>query len=144
MQTVSSGWTLEEMLGYKITVHTYDPLRMGSYIALSGRLKCSNNVINEKNSDNKCLYYCIYAKFSKKDNNDPERYKTFPVHLYQPQGIQFNFNDINYTATFKDIERFEKNNLHVSINIFGVKRDKAYAIKITLKEKEIHYDLLYV
>ncbi len=144
MQSVGSGWTLEQILGYEITVHTYDPLRTGSYIALSGRLKRLNNVINVKNRDNKCFYYCIYAKFSKKDTNDPESYKTFPVRLYQQQGIQFNFDDINYPATFKDVERFEKNNPRVSINIFGVKGEKAYPIKIILTEKEIHYDLLYV
>ncbi len=108
MQSARSGWNLEKIISYEIVLHVYDPLKTGLYIPLTGRLKRRNSAINVKNMNDKCFYYCIYVKFLK--DNDPKVYQTFPTRLYRKCRIQFNFNNVKYPASLKDIDIFKKNN----------------------------------
>jgi hypothetical protein len=53
---------------------------------------------------------------------------------------------IKFPTPITDIKIFERNNLNVSINVYGMKQNKKnqiiYPLKVVNEEKSNHYDLL--
>ncbi len=47
-----------------INIVPFEATAVGSYFPLSGILEeMKKSIVNIKNEDNKCLYYCLYAYF---------------------------------------------------------------------------------
>ena len=60
----------------------------------------------------------------------------------QEQADELNWNGINFFASWKDIDEFEKNNLTISVNVYGYE----YGIRVSdyIKRRETHVDLLLI
>ena len=56
-----SGWVVDEILKAFINVARYQPLRGGTYMPLSEKLKNKKAIINVKNRDNMCLRWALRA-----------------------------------------------------------------------------------
>ena len=134
-QAEGSGWVFLEV--ENLTLHTdiWDPVKGSSYIELSKELKNKNAIINMKNEDNKCFLWCVLRALNPKDNH-PER---IDKDLKSKENT-LNMEGIAYPVDLKDIKRFEKQNLDISISVLGYSKDeRIYPLRIsefTKKKKE--------
>ena len=135
-QAEGSGWVFLEV--ENLTLHTdiWDPIKASSYIDLPKELKNKNAIINMKNEDNdKCFLWCVLRALNPKDTH-PER---IDKDLKSKENT-LNMEGIAYPVSLKDINRFEKQNLDISISVLGYSKDeKIYPLRIskfTKVEKE--------
>ena len=130
-RTVGSGWVFVEV--ENLTLHTdiWDPINGSSYIDLPKELKNKNAIINMKNEDNKCFLWCVLRALNPKDNH-PER---IDKDLKSKENT-LNMEGVKYPVSFRDVDRFEKQNLDISITILGYSKDeRIYPLKISKETK---------
>ena len=127
-QAEGSGWVFLEV--ENLTLHTdiWDPIKASSYIDLPKELKNKNAIINMKNKDNnKCFLWCVLRALNPKDDH-PER---IDKDLKSKENT-LNMEGIAYPVSLKDINRFEKQNLDISISVLGYSKDeKIYPLRIS-------------
>lgn len=117
-QDRDSGWFFLKNLYLEININKYTPLRASSYIELSNYLKNKRACVNVKNKDNFCFLWSIMAYlFPVKKNSD--RTSSYPDFR-----DVFNLKDMKFPVSFSDIKIFEKNNPNISVNIYGLKKNK--------------------
>ena len=127
-----SGWVFVEV--ENLTLHTdiWDPLKGSSYIDLPKELKNKNAIINMKNEDNKCFLWCVLRALNPKDKNAERIDKDL-----KSKENTLNMEGITYPVELKNIKRFEKQNLDISISILGYsKEDKIYPLSEYTKRKD--------
>jgi len=146
LQQKGSGWAVKEVVALEVAINKYDPLRIGSYIKLPAKFRYTNSIINVHNTDNKCLWYCIYAKFFKHSDipHDPNRYSNIEKRTQKKYNVEFDFTGIDFPCSPESLYRFERQNPMVSINVFELDKSKVYPLKVCDEEKRFHYDLLYL
>ena len=135
-QAEGSGWVFLEV--ENLTLHTdiWDPIKASSYIDLPKELKNKNAIINMKNEDNnKCFLWCVLRALNPKDKNAERIDKDL-----KSKENTLNMEGIEYPVSLKDIKRFEKQNLDISISVLGYSKDeRIYPLRIsefTKKKKE--------
>lgn len=134
----NSGWTIFKILQIQIDVIKIHQIYGGSFIALSKNLKAKNALLNIKNSDNKCLLYCLCARFFRHQVEDPEKSSSYYQFTHE-----FMLDNMDLPLNLRQIRRFEKIN-SLSINIYSYKGKNQFGVVKTC-EKEIdgrHIDLL--
>ena len=123
-----SGWVFVEV--ENLTLHTdiWDPIKASSYIDLPKELKNKKAIINMKNKDNdKCFLWCVLRALNPKDDH-PERID----EDLKSKEHTLNMEDITYPVDLKDIKRFEKQNLDISISVLGYSKDeRIYPLRIS-------------
>ena len=122
-----SGWAFVEVID--LTLHTtiWDPLSASSYIDLPKALKDKQAIINMKNEDNKCFMWCVLLALNPKVDH-PER---IDKDLRSKQDT-LNMEGINYPVDFRGVDRFESQNLDISVSILGYNKDeRVYPLKIS-------------
>jgi hypothetical protein len=134
-QQKKSGWTLASVNKLLINVHKYSPMRGSSYIPLPEWIIKKKACINVHNNDSMCFKYAILTKFVE-DQKHASR-----VWLYNNLQHRYDFNCISYPPSFDEVKKFGNIN-NVSINIFGLEKDKFYPLLICKTELEDHRDLL--
>ena len=122
-----SGWVFVEV--ENLTLHTdiWDPIKASSYIDLPKELKNKNAIINMKNEDNnKCFLWCVLRALNPKDKNAERIDKDL-----KSKEDTLNMEGIAYPVNLKDINRFEKQNLDISISVLGYSKDeRIYPLRI--------------
>ena len=136
-QAEGSGWVFLEV--ENLTLHTdiWDPIKASSYIDLPKELKNKNAIINMKNKDNdKCFLWCVLRALNPSKDKHPSR---IDKDLKSKENT-LNMEGIEYPVSLKDINRFEKQNLDISISVLGYSKDeRIYPLRIsefTKKKKE--------
>ena len=122
-----SGWVFVEV--ENLTLHTviWDPLKASSYIKLPKELKNKKAIINMKNEDNKCFIWCVLRALNPKDKN-AERVD----ENLKSKEHTLNMDGIAYPVDFRGIDRFEKQNLEISISVLGYnEEEKVYPLKLS-------------
>ena len=99
---------------------TLPPQKGAGYIDLPKEIKTKKAVINVKNKDDRCFEYAILSaqhnkEVDQKQTNSPSQYKDYLNKL--------NFTSIEFPVSLKDIDKFEKNNPEIDINVFGYDKD---------------------
>ena len=119
----------------------YDPLRASSYIPLPSVIQKRQACINIKNDDEKCFLWSILAALHPVPHgNHPTR-----VSKYIPFENEIDMTGISYPVAIKDIDKVEKQNNAVSINIFGLEGSTVYPLRISKTIDATHHvDLLYI
>ena len=127
-QAEGSGWVFLEV--ENLTLHTdiWDPIKASSYIDLPKELKNKNAIINMKNEDNnKCFLWCVLRALNPKNKNAERIDKDL-----KSKENTLNMEGIAYPVSLKDINRFEKQNLDISISVLGYSKDeKIYPLRIS-------------
>ena len=127
-QAEGSGWVFLEV--ENLTLHTdiWDPIKGSSYIDLPKELKNKNAIINMKNEDNnKCFLWCVLRALNPKDKNAERIDKDL-----KSKENTLNMSGITYPVDLKDIKRFEKQNLDISISVLGYSKDeRIYPLRIS-------------
>ena len=104
--------------------------RGGSYIEFAKWIKDKKSTINPKNNDYKCFQYAVtVALNNNKINNHPQR-----VSKIKPFINQYNWNDIDFPSTNKDLKKIELNNESIALNILYVPH-KTTKIHLAYKSK---------
>ena len=122
-----SGWQFVEIINLTLHVDIWDPIKGSSYIDLPKELKNKKAIINMKNEDNKCFLWCVLRALNPKDR-DAER---IDKDLKSKEDT-LNMEGIAYPVDLKDIKRFEKQNLDISISVLGYSKDeRIYPLRIS-------------
>ena len=127
-QAEGSGWVFVEVENLTLYTDIWDPIKAGSYIDLPKELKNKNAIVNMKNEDNdKCFLWCVLRALNPKDTH-PER---IDKDLKSKENT-LNMEGIAYPVELKDIKRFEKQNLNISISVLGYSKDeRIYPLRIS-------------
>ena len=127
-----SGWEVESIEIAYVNVAKYQPLRGGTYLPLPADLAKKKAIINVKNKDNQCLKWALRAAlFPPKDGRHAQRPSKYPVN----DGI--NYEGIDFPTPVKQIDKLEKQNPNLAINVFGWEKDTVIVYRISSKEKSV-------
>ena len=127
-----SGWEIESIELAYVNVAKYQPLRGGTYLPLPADLAKKKAIINVKNKDNECLKWALRAAlFPPKDGKDPQRPSKYPKN----DGI--NYAGIDFPTPVKQIDKLEKQNGKLAINVFGWENGTVIVHRISSKEKSV-------
>ena len=142
-QMRGSNWTFQSIIALEIHTVAYRPLRGSSYIELPEVLAKKKAIINMKNKDEKCFTWSILRALNPIENN-PERIdKTLKA-----KEDTLNMKDIEYPVTLKAIDRVEKQNPSISINVFGYESYRCdpyiYPLKISKYTDRTPINLLMI
>ena len=133
-----SNFILKQILSLEIHTVQYEPLGGSSYIELPESLAKKKAIINLKNTDNKCFMWAVTrALHPAKDHSeriDPKLIKA---------SEELNWDGITFPVDLKHIDRFEKQNDSLSINVFGYV-NSVYPLRISKFDREKQVDLLLV
>ena len=118
-----SGWKIQGINHLKIYFHKTNPINGMTCKKFPIR---TNSVLNIQNNDTYCFLWSILASIHPVDNN-PHR-----VSKYIPYQNELNITDIDFTNGMRitDIDKFEKLNNQLSINVFEYSKeeDKEYQL----------------
>ena len=103
---------MDRILEAFINVARYEPMCGGSYMPLPPKLKNKKAVLNIQNRDNQCLRWAIRAALFK-PRGDMRRTSSYPTE----DGLDF--TGINFPTPVNQIDRLEKQNPNLAINVFG-------------------------
>ena len=128
-----SGWDIESIEMAYINVAKYVPLRGGSYLPLPAKLANKKAIVNVKNKDNECLKWALRAAlYPPEDGVHPER-----PSKYNPKNDWVNYEGIDFPTPLKQIDKLEKQNQNLAINVFGWEKDTVIVHRISEKEKSV-------
>ena len=109
-----SGWKMDKILKAFINVAQYQPMRGGSYMPLPAKLKNKKAIINVQNRDNQCLRWALRAAlFPAPLGAQVSRTSNYPTE----DGL--NFAGIDFPTPVSQIDRLERQNQNLAINVFG-------------------------
>ncbi|XP_053380071.1 uncharacterized protein LOC128548718, partial [Mercenaria mercenaria] len=134
-----SGWFLRKVL--KLEIHTikYRPLSGSSYLPLPRTLLYNSSLLNIENEDEKCFLWCILASLHPSERN------AVKVETYCPFTNELNMSGIQYPVSLAQIDRFEKQNENISINVFTFQENEIVPLKITSNTRRLHHvNLLWI
>ena len=124
-QADGSGWVFMGVIRLILKIDKWDPLKASSYIDLPPELKNKKALINMKNTDNKCFLWSVLRGLNPKDKNAGR----IDEDLKSKENT-LNMEGIEYPVSLKDIKRFEKQNLDISLSVLGYSKDeKIYPLR---------------
>ena len=135
-----SNFVFKQILSLEIHTVQYEPLDGSSYIELPESLANKKAVINLNNKDNQCFKWAVTrAQHPAKDH--PERIDPKLIKATE----NFNWDSITFPVDLKQMDRFEKQNPTISVNVFGYEKKKVIILRKseTCKRENI-VDLLLI
>lgn len=109
---LSSDWVYNRLIHLDVLFLEYKPVRGKQHIPLPSYLSQSTrSLTNMKNTDGNCLIYCVLAKLfpQKRNKHRPTQY----IKYFNKLNLKGLKNDYKC-----DVETLEKNNQHLSINVY--------------------------
>ena len=135
----SSGWIFQIIEKLRLKIDKNIPLNGSNYIDLPKEIKTKKAVINVQNKDDRCFEYAILSAQHnneiKADHSRPSKYKE---HLGK-----LNFTGIEFPVSLKDIDKFEKNNPEIGVNVFGYDKS-VHILRINKANPQNAIDLLLI
>ena len=117
----NSKFVFDRVLHMDIDFHRLNLTRGSSYVPLPDWLMKKKAIINPKNSDMECFKWAVIAAMKWEEiGNNPERVSK----LRRYEG-DFDWSDIEFPVSFRDINKFERNN-EIGVNILAVENKKTY------------------
>ena len=121
-----SGWVVDEILEAFINVARYQPLRGGSYIPLSEKLKNKKAILNIQNRVNMCLRWAIRAAlFPAPRGRNPQRPSSYPTN----DGLDF--TGIDFPTPVSQIAKVERQNPNLALNVFGWENEQVIVYRLS-------------
>ena len=135
-----SNFIFKQILSLEIHTVQYEPLGGSSYIELPEPLANKKAIINLKNKDNQCFMWAVTRTLNMTDNH-PERIDTKLIKATE----NFNWDGTTFPVDLKQIDRFEKQNPTISVNVFGYEKEKVTILrKSEAYKRENIVDLLLI
>ena len=96
-----------------INFHRLVLTRGGSYIELREWIQNKKAVINPQNKDEECFKWAVIGALHHEDiKHNPER-----ISLLRPYENQYNWKGLEFPVSIKKIDKFEKNNPGIAVNV---------------------------
>ena len=96
-------------------------------------------IINVKNKDSRCFEYAIYsAQQHSEIKVNLERPSKYKAHLGK-----LNFTGVEFPVSLKDIDKFEKNNPEIGVNVFGYDKS-VHILRMNKTNPQNAIDLLLI
>ena len=126
-----SGGIMDKILEAFINVAQYQPLCGGSYMVLSTKLKNKRAILIIQNRDNECLRWSLRAAlFLAPRGRNPIRPSSYPTE------DRLNFTGIDFPTPVSQINRLERQNPNLAINVFGWENGQVVVHRISEKGEE--------
>ena len=110
---LESGFTLDKIMHLYINFHRLVLTRGGSYIELPKWIKNKKAVINPQNKDEECFKWAIITTlYHEEITKDRQR-----ISKLRPYENHYNWEGLEFPVSIKKIDRFEKNNPDISVNV---------------------------
>ena len=135
-----SGWIFQSIENLFLKVDRFNPLKGEGYINLPAVIKSTKTVINVKNKDNKCFEYAILSALH---HNEVDQKQTNSPSQYKKDLGKLNFTDIEFPVSLKDMDKFEKNNPDMKVNVFGYERS-VQILRLDKTDPQNAIDLLFI
>ena len=113
-QRDGSNWTFKSIISLEIHTVVYEPLKGNSYIPLPPKLAQKKAIINMQNEDNKCFTWSVLRALNPKEENAVRIDKDL-----KKKEDSLNMTGIVYPVQLNAIDKFERQNPTISINVFG-------------------------
>ena len=126
-----SSFVLERIADFTLIITRYRPLAASSYIPTPKSIAGKRAVINVHNGDQRCFEYAlISALYPPKDH--AERVSSYTKYLGT-----LCFDGIQFPVRVRDIDRFEKLNPDISVNVISLDDDnKGFCIERLSPERQ--------
>ena len=113
-QNSGSGWVFKSIVSLEIHTVKYEPMRGSSYIPLPKYLADKKALINLKNDDEQCFKWAVTRAINLTESH-PERIDK----KLRAKVDTLNWDGITFPTPLSEIDKFERNNPSVSVNVFG-------------------------
>jgi len=141
-QMNGSGWIFHSIVALDIHTIGYEPLNGSSWAPLPKFLASNKATVNMKNTDNQCIKWCIARALNpaKRDiEKNPDR---ITKHL-RKQTESLSFKGIEFPMSLQAIDKFERLNPEISVNISGFDNiSKVYSFRISKFKRQKEIDLM--
>lgn len=121
-QLMGSGWSLSKVLVCEVLVDGLyvnnckcECFNGSSYMPLPKFIENKKATVNIKNEDQKCFLWCVLAAL----HHDEFSSHWNRVSNYKRYQNELNMKNIDYPVSLQQIERFEKQNNEISINVYS-------------------------
>ena len=111
---------MDRVMGMRITISKYQPLRGGSYIILPKYIYDKKTCINAKNKDDNCLRWVLRSARFPADNHT-DRISSYPSE------DGFNFDGIDFPTPINQIKKVNK----MAINVYDYKNNAINVRRVT-------------
>jgi len=114
-----SGWILNRVLGSDIRIVGFDIFKGGCFMPVPRSFRYKRTIINPQNSGKDCFKWAFLSIAHYKDVQGSHRERYLQYRKFEHR---YNFECMNFPASMKDVEKFEKWNSdkNFAINVFGV------------------------
>ena len=129
-----SGWRVKRVVALDIGTARYKPIRGNSYFPTPKYLP-PRTVINVQNEDNRCFEWAVLSAIYPAEQN-PHRPSKYRAHLKK-----LDFTGIKFPVEVTSIDKFERQNLAVSVCVFGWNKG-LYPIRVSNQNTDHNVDLL--
>ena len=120
-----SGFTLDKIMHLYINFHRLVLTRGSSYIELPEWLKSKKAVINPQNKDEECFKWTVIgALYHEEIKHHPER-----ISLLWAYENQYNWKGLEFPVSIKKIDKFEKNNPDIAVNVLFSNKKNIYTAR---------------
>ena len=137
-QMRGSNWTFKSIICLEIHTVAYEPLKGNCYIPLPLKLAQKKAIINMTSEDNKCFTWSVLRALNPRE----EHTERIDKDLKQKED-SLNMTGIVYPVSVKVIDKFERQNPTISINVFG-HEEYVYPLRVSKYEDREAVNLLLI
>ena len=137
-QRDGSNWTFKSIICLEIHTVAYEPLKGNSYIPLPPKLAQKKAIINMKNEDDKCFTWSVLRALNPRERDNERIDKGL-----KKKEDSLNMTGIAYPVQLNALDKFERQNPTISINVFGYE-ESVYPLRVSKCEGREAVNLLLI
>ena len=137
-QRDGSNWTFKSIICLEIHTVVYEPLKGNSYIPLPPKLAQKKAIINMKNEDDKCFTWSVLRALNPREDHAERIDKDL-----NKKEDSLNMTGIVYPVQLNVLDKFERQNPTISINVFGYE-ESVYPLRVSKCEGREVVNLLLI
>ena len=138
-QRDGSNWTFKSIICLEIHTVAYEPLKGNSYILLPPKLAQKKAIINMQNEDNKCFTWSVLRALNPRERDNERIDKDL-----KKKEDSLNMTGIVNPVQLNAIDKFERQNPTISINVFGHEESVLYPLRVSKCEGREVVNLLLI
>ena len=110
---LESGFSLDRIMHLYINFHRLALIRDSSYVKFPKWIKSKKAVINPQSKDEECFKWTVVAILHHKEiKKNHQR-----ISRLRPYENQYNWKGLEFPVSIKKIDKFEKNNPDIAVNV---------------------------
>ena len=113
-QRQGNNWRFHSVLSLDLHTVKYEPLGGSSYIPFPKFLAAKKAIINLNNEDDECFKWAIARALNPVENHSERIDKKL-----RETSKTLNWEELKFPVKLNDINKFEKHNSSISVNVFG-------------------------